>query len=169
MLGGWGGVGGLNEKALPGSCFLHQEHVQRNPKKKFETGWLLISYPARWSFLFILGTLHWSSIFPTSREHKNIEQLCTSWLPALLTDAIKASPVRTCVQLLTPRLLKWPEHAKNCCTAFLKPAITFTRAFSSAFIFAQWPQKECILGSVDIWNANNWQQVQGSEPYPKPR
>ena len=92
----------------------------------------VVSYPAnRWSFSVILTPLHWSPIFPTSREHKNIEQLCTSWLPALLTDAIKASPVRTCVQLLTPRLLKWPEHAKNCCSAFLKPAITFTRAFSS--------------------------------------
>jgi len=37
----------------------------------------LVSYPARWSFPFILGPLHWSSICPTSREHRNIVQLCT--------------------------------------------------------------------------------------------
>ena len=33
----------------------------------------VISYPATWSFSFILGPLHWSyDIFPTSREHRNI-------------------------------------------------------------------------------------------------
>ena len=40
-------------------------------------GWL-VSYPTRWSFTFILGPLHWSSIFLTSREQRNIVQLCTS-------------------------------------------------------------------------------------------
>ena len=35
----------------------------------------LVSYPARWSFFFTLGPLHWS----TSREHRNIVQLCTNF------------------------------------------------------------------------------------------
>ena len=40
-----------------------------------------MSGPARTSFPFILGPLHWSSIFPTSREHRNIVQLWTThWL-----------------------------------------------------------------------------------------
>ena len=40
----------------------------------------LIIYSARWSFSFILGPLHWSSVssvFPTSREYRNIVQWCT--------------------------------------------------------------------------------------------
>ena len=40
------------------------------------------SYPAKWSFVFSLGPLHWSSICPTSREHRNIVQLCTSFSSA---------------------------------------------------------------------------------------
>ena len=44
----------------------------------FVSSWSsLVSYPAIWSFPFILGPLHWSSIFPTSREHRNKVQLCT--------------------------------------------------------------------------------------------
>ena len=39
---------------------------------------LLVSYPTRWSFSFILGPLHWSSIFLTSRGKRNIVQLCTN-------------------------------------------------------------------------------------------
>ena len=35
----------------------------------------LSSYPSRWSFSFTLGPLHWSSIFLTSREQRNIVQL----------------------------------------------------------------------------------------------
>ena len=38
---------------------------------------MLVSYPSRWSFSFTLGPLHWSSIFITSREQRNIVQLCT--------------------------------------------------------------------------------------------
>ena len=34
-------------------------------------------YQARRSFSSLLGPLHWSSIFPTPREHRNIVQLCT--------------------------------------------------------------------------------------------
>ena len=41
----------------------------------------LVSYPARCSISFVLGPLHWSSIFPTTREHKNIVQLCTTIPP----------------------------------------------------------------------------------------
>ena len=40
----------------------------------------LVSYLARCSISFILGPLHWSSIFPTRKEHKNIVQLCTTIL-----------------------------------------------------------------------------------------
>ena len=47
---------------------------------------LVVSYPSRWSFSFILGPLHWSSIFLTSREQRNIVQLCTR--------AIYAAPIR---------------------------------------------------------------------------
>ena len=36
----------------------------------------IVSYPTRWSFSYIMGHLQWSSIFPTSREHRNILQLC---------------------------------------------------------------------------------------------
>ena len=43
--------------------------------------WALVSYPTRWSFSFILGPLHWSSIFLTSSEQRNIVQLCTKWAP----------------------------------------------------------------------------------------
>ena len=32
-----------------------------------------------WTFSFLLAPLHWSSIFPTSREHRNVVQLCTSF------------------------------------------------------------------------------------------
>ena len=46
---------------------------------------MLVSYPTRWSFSFILGPLHWSSswqwqpsIFLTSRGKRNIVQLCTN-------------------------------------------------------------------------------------------
>ena len=35
----------------------------------------VVSFPTRWSFSFILGPLHWS--FLTSREQRNIVQLCT--------------------------------------------------------------------------------------------
>ena len=48
--------------------------------------WDVVSSPARWSFSFTLGPLRWSSIFLTSREHRNINivQSCTSCLlPAL--------------------------------------------------------------------------------------
>ena len=38
---------------------------------------VLVSYLNRWSFSSILGPLHLSSLFLTSREHKNIVQLCT--------------------------------------------------------------------------------------------
>ena len=41
----------------------------------------LVSYPTRWSFSFILGPLHWSSIFLTSRGKRNIVQLCTNTGP----------------------------------------------------------------------------------------
>ena len=41
----------------------------------------LVSYLARCSISFILGPLHWSSIFPKTREHKNIVQLCTTIPP----------------------------------------------------------------------------------------
>ena len=40
----------------------------------------IVSYLAWWPFFFILGLLHWSSIFPPSREHRNIVQLCTNKL-----------------------------------------------------------------------------------------
>ena len=39
----------------------------------------VVSYPAKWSLSFILGPLHWSSIFPTSREQRNIVQLYTNF------------------------------------------------------------------------------------------
>ena len=38
----------------------------------------VVRYPARWPFPSTLGPLHWSSIFPTSREHRNIVHLCTT-------------------------------------------------------------------------------------------
>ena len=41
-------------------------------------GLQVVSYPTRWSFSFIPGPLHWSSIFLTSRGKRNIVQLCTS-------------------------------------------------------------------------------------------
>ena len=37
----------------------------------------LVSYPTRWSLLFIFGFLYGSSIFLTSSEQRNIVQLCT--------------------------------------------------------------------------------------------
>ena len=37
-----------------------------------ESRCFVVSYPARWSFPFLLWPLHWSSIFPTSRENRNI-------------------------------------------------------------------------------------------------
>ena len=37
-----------------------------------------LSDPARWSVSIILGPLHWSSIFPTSRGHRKKVYLCTS-------------------------------------------------------------------------------------------
>ena len=52
--------------------------VSCNVMATLRTNLNLVSYPARWSFPFILGPLHWSSIFPTSREHRNIVQLCTN-------------------------------------------------------------------------------------------
>ena len=36
--------------------------------------WQLVSFPAIWSFSFIMGPLDWSS-----REHRNIVQLCITW------------------------------------------------------------------------------------------
>ena len=42
----------------------------------------LVSYPTRWSFSFILGHMHWSCIFLTSREPRNIVQLCTRSSPS---------------------------------------------------------------------------------------
>ena len=38
----------------------------------------VVSHLTRWSFSFILGPLHWSCIFPTSREQRNIVQLWTN-------------------------------------------------------------------------------------------
>ena len=43
-------------------------------------------YQARRSFSSLLGPLHWSSIFPTPREHRNIVQLCTIHTSALYID-----------------------------------------------------------------------------------
>ena len=47
--------------------------------------WQVVSHSTRWSSSFILGPLHWSSIFIflTSREHKNIVQWCTNWQATL--------------------------------------------------------------------------------------
>ena len=53
----------------------------------------LVSNPTRWSLSFILGPLHWSSVssvFPTSREHRNIVQWCTNIYPnSLFPDTLK--------------------------------------------------------------------------------
>ena len=38
----------------------------------------VVSHPTRWSFSFILRPLHWSSLFPTSREQRNMVQLWTN-------------------------------------------------------------------------------------------
>ena len=50
----------------------------------------LVSYPTRLSFSFILGLLQRSSVFPTSRENRNIVQLCcfslASWKLLNSTD-----------------------------------------------------------------------------------
>ena len=44
----------------------------------------LVSYPTRWSFSFILGLLHWSSIFPTSREHRNYSAVMYYIVPSTI-------------------------------------------------------------------------------------
>ena len=56
-------------------CVPHRQLFQTK-SADYDIG--LVSCPARWSFSFILGHLHQSSIFPTSRRNRNIVQLCTN-------------------------------------------------------------------------------------------
>ena len=54
------------------------------PMQRWWSSWWLqvcidvVSYPTRWSLLFIFGFLYGSSIFLTSSEQRNIVQFCTS-------------------------------------------------------------------------------------------
>ena len=70
----------------------------------------LVSYPTRWSFSFILGPLHWSSIFLTSREQRNIVQLCTTLSYAKPTYA---------QQTTLQRQAKWLKHSLQLCSAII--------------------------------------------------
>ena len=56
----------------------------------------VVSYPTRWSFSLILGPLHWSSIFLTSKGKRNIVQLCTNFS----ASSTKFFPLRTAMTLI---------------------------------------------------------------------
>ena len=51
--------------------------------KKTSVWHLVVTYPARWSLSSVPVHLNWSSIFPGSREHRNIVQLCIKHLGKL--------------------------------------------------------------------------------------
>ena len=75
----------IKQTLLSQVCWLWLEKVCNPTADNASLGYLilkannpLVSYPTRWSFSFILGPLHWSSIFLTSSEQRNIVQLCTN-------------------------------------------------------------------------------------------
>ena len=48
----------------------------------------VVSYPAnRWSFSVILTPLHWSPIFPTSKEQRNKVKLCSTICASLIVTS----------------------------------------------------------------------------------
>ena len=67
----------------------------------------------RWSFSFLLGPLYWSSIFPTSREHRNVVQL---WTAPLLSFSLFCWS-RRCHHLRNPRHHWYVGHYHHfyCC------------------------------------------------------
>ena len=62
----------------------NEYRVNGNRRECIVLGCWVVSYPTRWSFSFILGPLHWSSIFLTSSEQRNIVQLCTNQVWSLV-------------------------------------------------------------------------------------
>ena len=65
--------GGDNDDEVDGDCD-DDSAVDSDDNDENEDENEEVSYPARWSFPFILEPLLWSSIFSKSREHTNIEQ-----------------------------------------------------------------------------------------------
>ena len=60
----------------------------------------IVSYQTRWFFSYIMGHLQWSSIFPTSREHRNILQLCINiCINWHIWDSTFKSPCRTPINI----------------------------------------------------------------------
>ena len=69
----------------PETFSVHKNIGRLTTTKYIMAYWQVVSHSTRWSSSFILGPLHWSSIFIflTSREHKNIVQWCTNWQATL--------------------------------------------------------------------------------------
>ena len=69
----------------PETFSVHKNIGRLTTTKYIMAYWQVVSHSTRWSSPFILGPLHWSSIFIflTSREHKNIVQWCTNWQATL--------------------------------------------------------------------------------------
>ena len=60
----------------------------------------IVSYPTRWFFSYMMGHLQWSYIFPTSREHRNILQLCINiCINWHILDSTFKSPCRTPINI----------------------------------------------------------------------